>query len=588
MIAKVVTEVLDSKTKDTNVIAAFTHVMVRVLTNLDLALPSEVKKIVSTTKQLALSMSDMKKVIMIESLRDIFSEARLMEVSKRIDVEATPDLIAEAISTMLRHASHSIPEIKLRLEQLKIVQSLIQHYYQKPDGLTNTMRASTSLATLASYANFLADAVKQQLPALSKAANSDMRDACASILTILQAAPSIEPMPLKKYSSLVGVVPCSASDGIYRGVVLYAPMTQHSKMEIVNIIKRADGAEIAQVPGEYVPIVSIAGEIERNITAPMAIAGLANLVADEITTGPETIIPYADKPVLRTIGLDEEALTYLAMANADSVAVGVTDITERPFQLIFATTIAEQWRTRLGAATPSFGYFDNAASMLVYHWGAESQEPSPLAQRSQTIDVSAAYDTLYKGNIMDHLSSDVGKPFSISLEIKDPDAKDGLRTLKLRISPLELLLGEDPTIDTSLSHYATVKDPGVDGEVAMALSLASAFTSTGEEFMRDRARSWMVETLTSLATHPAVTRIAVRALNKAVIDERLDARKLSAQYREVVIRAYFGTLLGILMRFGKLDAELVKELVLAVPVNGVSVKAALALATLPMPVNARA
>jgi hypothetical protein len=583
MIVDVTSEVLTGTVEDSNVISAIAHVITRVLSNLGLVLEGSDRKITRMDQHYALTMKDIKRVVLIESLRDIFSEARIAEATKRLDQDVSPNLIAEAIANMLRHASHSIPEIRLRLEQLDIVQSLVQYYYRAPEEMSNTMRASTTLASLAGYANFLADAVVHKVPPISSASNTDMREACSAILTVLQSAPSIEAIPLSKFAEHFGIVPCSAPDGIYRGLVAYLPLMQTSKLDVVNVYQRDGGAELALIPTEYVPATTIASEINRTVLAPEAIHGLANLVADEIAMAKFTV---DDLPTLRTIGMTDNDLVYLAMAQAEIVAITKTESDTRPISLVYAARVSEYWRTRLNAATPSLSYFADPQSLLIYQSGAEEQLPTPLPVRMQSLDLSAAFDTYYQGNALATLDTQVAKPLTFSISIVNPSAESGSTTLNVRVSPLELLVGLNPSLDREGAQYAMVKEPGVDRDMALIMSLASAFSGAGPQVVADKARSWLVETLTPLATHPAVTRVAVRALNQAVIAAELDARRLAPQYKEAVVKAYFGTLLALLVRFGKIDEKILEDILANLPVSALSVKAALSLATMPTALDA--
>lgn len=582
MIADATATVLEPRSHHANIVTAISHVMIRVMTHMGLVLPGSEKKFVATSDSLAMTMSGLKKVIMIESLRDIFSEARITDGMRSLDSEATPNLIGEVVGKILRSASHVIPEIRLRLEQLDIVQSLIQHYYRSPESLTNTMRASSTLSTLASYANFLADAVNEQKIRLTKANNSDMRDACEAILTILQAAPSIEAIPLSRYAEFFGTVPCSSTDGVYRGLVVYMPMAQVSNLDIVSSYKSAGGAELSLVPNDYVPATILAGEIAKTITASESFTGLANLVADEIAT---RHIGVEERPILRTIGVDSVALIYLAMAASATTAVSKVDDETRPFHLIYAVQVAEHWRTWVDASSPDVAYFSTPQSVLIYQSGSQAKIPSLLPARQQSIDLSANYDVLYQGDIMEHLSTEIERPFSFNIEMKG-SASHKATTLRLRVTMLELLMGTDPDVDRGGAHFASVREPGVDRDVTIALSLAAAYASNAEDVMSDKAKSWIVEVLTPLATHPAVTRLAVRALNQAVIAEGLDARSFAPQYKEAVVRAYFGTMLSMMLRFDKIDEPIVEAVRKALPVNSLSVKAALSLATMPTAINA--
>jgi hypothetical protein len=586
MIIDTTAKVLANRTSDANVISAIAHVHTEVLSHMGMVIKGPERKIIRTASSYALRMNDIRRLVLIESLRDIFSGARIAEATKLLDSDATPNLIGESIAKMLRHASHSIPEIRLRLEQLNIVNSLVQLYYREPHKLSNTMRASTTLASLASYANFLADAVVNETPVLITHSNSDMREACSSILTIIQSAPSIESIPLVKYADYFGLVPCAAADGIYRGLVAYTSLGQVSKLDVVNCYSKgtkSPASELALLPTEYVPVTTLAPEVNRNLLAVDATHGLANLVADEIAVA--RFMPD-DLPALRTIGMTPEDVVYLAMSRAEIVAVTKSAESMTTFTLVYAAKISEYWRTKLNAATPTISYFSDPQSLLVYQAGAQSRLPTTFPVRSQTLELSAAFDTMYHGNVDPFLNKDITKPYVFTIALENPNNDSNRTELKLKISPLELLVGPEPNVNRGGAFYAMINEPGVDRDVALAMSIASAFCAAGPQIVSDKAKSWVVETLTPMATHPAITRVATKALHQAVINEQLDARKLAPQWKEVVVKAYFGTLLAILYRFNKIDEVILNEINANLPVNALSVKAALALATIPTALDA--
>jgi hypothetical protein len=584
MIDKEVMDKLSGTTTDPNVVSAISHVITRVLKHMNLVIDGPERKIARMASGFALSMADIKRLILTESLRDIFSDARIAMFTKELDADTSPNLIGEQISTMLRHASHSIPEIRLRLEQLDTVQGLVQLYYRKPEELSNTLRATSNLATLANFANFLANAVSTQDPIYTLADNSTSREACSAILTILQSAPEIEVIPLKKYADYFGLVPCSAADGIYRGLVAYLPLSQASKLDVVNNYDTGPGQELALIPREYIPATTLAPEISRSLSNPEAMLGLANLVADEIATARWSM---SDAPIMRTIGMLDVDVIYLAMARAEIIAIIRTSEAKAiHFSLVYASKVSEYWRTRLEASTPSISYFGDPQSMLIYQSGATAQVPVSLPARSQSIELAAAYDINYQGAITDHLESDIAKPLSFEIVLLNPNDVTGKTTLKLRISPLELLVGPNPMLQRGGAKYSIVREPAVDRDIAIILSMAAAFASAKEPIIADKAKSWMVESLTPLATHPAVTRVAIKALNTAVVQAKLDARTLTPQYKEAIVRAYFGTLLALLVRFGKIDEQIMADINNLLSVNALSVKAALSLATMPTALDA--
>jgi hypothetical protein len=574
---------LQNRVTDANVISAISHVITQVLKHMDMVLKGPERKIVRMSPTYTLTMDDIKRVILTESLRDIFSEARISAYTKELDQDATPNLIGEVIANMLRHASHAIPEIRLRLEQLDTVQAIVQTYYREPTALSKTLQASTTLASLAGYANFLVAAVADEKTMMNDRDNSDSREACNAILSVLQSAPSIEVIPLAKFAEYFGLVPCSAADGIYRGLVAYLPLMQQSKLDVVNNFPREAGQELALLPPEYVPTTTLFSEINRSLLTIEAMQGLANMVADEIATARWSV---QDVPVLRTIGMINTDVIYLAMARAEIVAVTRSEDKNARFSLIYAAKVSEYWRTRLGASTPSISYFGDPQSLLIYQAGAESKLPTSLPSRPQTLELSAAFDTNYRGAIADQLNSDVAKPLTFSITLINPNVASGETVLKLRISPLELLVGLNPNLERGGAKYSIIKEPGVDRDIVILMSLVTAFAQSGQQVISDKAKSWIIEILTPLATHPAVTRVAIRALNQAVIDAKLDARTMHPQYKEAIVRAYFGTLLALLERFGKIDEQVRADILTILPVNALSVKAALSLATMPVALDA--
>jgi hypothetical protein len=346
--------------------------------------------------------------------------------------------------------------------------------------------------------------------------------------------------------------------------------------------EKPNGAELSLIPSVFTPAATMAPEISRSLLSMDAMLGLANLAADEISDSKFTI---EDRPVLRTIGMDSAALTYLAIAHAETVAVTISRDAADPFNIIYATSVSEHWRTRLGASSPNIAYFADPASMLVYHSGAVSKMPTALPARAQTLAVSTGYDSTYTGDVAQFLLTSISRPFTFDIPLDSNDQTD-VKALKVRISPLEMLLGPDPTVNPDMAQYAVIREPGVDRDVVISLAIAAAFCGSPYGPTSDKAKSWVVEVLTPLATHPAVTRLAIRGINQAVIDAKLDARRLGPQYKEAVVRAYFGTLLGLLERMGKVDPEITKIILEHLPVNSLTVKAALSLATIPTKIDA--
>lgn len=583
MVGKAAAEALEAAgVSGVAVTAAIAHVLVRVLTHMELVQPGREQKIIATASSFALSTGDLRRVILTEALRDVFSESRIAEATRSLDASATPELIAESISRMLRHASHSIREVKLRLEQLETVEHLIYLFYSSPASLTTEMQASANLAALANFANFIAFAQDRVMPPYAMGATADLKEACANVLTLLQSAPSIEAMPLNKFADYFGVVPGSSADGLYRGAVVYKASTQVSKMEVADVMPRPDGAEIALVPGEYTPLAAISSELNRSLLTSTAMEGLANLVADEISQAPFSV---GDPPRLVSIGLTAEDLLYLAMAKADIVAF--TAPGKFGPGIVYGAMVSERWMMNLAASTPYLAFFDDAASVVVYTSGGNVVLPSALPARSQSIGLSMSSDTFYRGDVAPHLFEGIETTFNVTIPIQNPGDAAGSTSLPLKINILSLLIGQnDQSLPLGGSYYAAVKEPGVDCDIEMMLTIASHYMQQGDEIVSDRAKSWLVEVLSTAVTHPAVVRIASRALSSAILEAKLDARRLAPQFKELMMKAYFVTLLATLSRFGKIPPNLVQSILADAPISGLSIKAALTLASMPLRLTA--
>lgn len=581
-----VADALDGRTADSNVVTAVAHVFTKVLSKMDLILVDNSKKIVATSDSFAITMDGMKRIIMLESLKELFSDQFISIHTSKLTQDTTPILLAEILSRLFRRTSQAIPEIRLHLEQLDIVKATIQRYYKAPNELSNTVKSSSALAILAGYSNFLeASAVPGSLPEKHITwANADLVAALNSILLLIQSSPSIEAVSMNKFAEHFGTVPCSSSEGIYRGVVVYMVMGQKSELDVVESYDRSIGVELGLVPTEYVPATSIAQSISTSLCSPETFEGMANLVADEISNASWAL---DDTPVLRTIGVSKVDLLFLAMSKAETTAVINTDSDLFTFKMVFAARVAEQWRTRLGAATPDIAYFGNPSSVVVYTSGSERSLPTTLPTRSQTVDLTAAVDLLYLG-APTFVQRNVERPFSFNLDMLTKEGgKTVTKVLKCRVSMFKLLIGQAASMSANVgSSYGIVNEPGVDKDTRVLLALAAAYASSNDVVASDRAKSWIVETLEPLVTHPAVTRLAILAVNEAIVRGEIDARRNAIQTKQVIIRAYFATLLGMLERFSKVDANVSDELMKHIPISALSVKAAISLATMPMLVNA--
>lgn len=575
--------------------ASYTHAITRVLASKGLVAPGAERRLVKVADSFAVSASDLKRVMMIEAMRGVFSESRISEVVRFLEADATPQVIGDKVGEMFRHFSMSIPEIALQLEQFDMAIAMIKMFNLDPQSVPNTLKAHPALISLASIANFMIYSTEEAtttftLPAV---ASQDIKEACNAVLTVIKSAPSIESMPVGKFADYFGEVPASSPDGIRRGLVMYSVRGQTSRMDVADVVEKAEGYNMALVDPTYIKAAGIAAPLNGTLVTPAAMSGLANIVADEMALQPiELDDDRMFDPQLLTIQVSNSDLQYLALARARSVAyIRSTESADASnnVRLLYSCNVEEQWRMSVLAATSSLSYFLDPVSVLLYTSKMVSKEPAAFPSRVQSIGVEMMKDIHYVGaDVEKALNRDVEKPFKLNVPIT-PYGAEAIN-LALEINVLGSLVGYDGVaIDRGTAFYAAIKEPGVDEEVNLMLSIAAAYASLqASDIQGDKAKSWLVVHLAPLMLHPAVRIIAERAVTRAIIASKLDGRRLAPQMREVYNRAFFGAVLVILNRFGKVEGDVVTTLTSAIPTSTLSLQAALTLAQIPAAINGTA
>lgn len=559
-----------------DVVSAYSFIVTRVLAGLDLVQLSMTEKAILTMPAYAVNIDRLGSILLIDTLRGLFSEAHINTTMRVLSKDATPDIIGEAISRLFMSLSSTIHEIGYKLQQVEMVSSLVHFACVAPDALPPAMRGNADLARLAAMANFLVYASSKVVPVSPTGEIGEMREACKAVLTALQSAPSLEIIQLTKYASHFGVIPGAGTEGLNRGAVMYLALNQVSKMAIVDTQKAPDGLLAQAIPGSYAPITGLSSEINRTMLQPTAMYGVANIVADELGASE---FQLGDAPLLLTLGVSVEDLQYVALAKAQSVAIVGGD-SEGP-ELVFMATVAEQWRQRVLAATNGTAFFTSPASIIAYEVAAQSIEPTPLPSRPQSLNVGDSTETVYRGDVAQHFTPDVEQSFELRLPLRGmPGKPDTMLTLEINtLGPiLSALTPDGKLVDRGDAHYQAILEPGVDRDLRLLLAVVSAYAADGGDILSDRAKSWLVETMGDVMKHPAVRGIAERALAQAIFNAKIDGRKLQAQYRELVIKAMFGSALAVLARFGKIDMDLAVKLVKVMPVSSLTVRAQLGLA----------
>lgn len=579
-------------------VPAYIHAITRVLSSKGLVLMGETKRLIKVADSFVITVPDLMRLIMIESMRTLFSEQRINDACRMLDQNTTPQLMGEVIGAMFRHFSLSIPEIKLRLEQLDVVIRLVKVFNLRREELPTALEAHTSLRSLSSLANFIAFSVDQPLDtvAMPSASLQELKDACNSIEVIVRSAPSIEAISLTKYAEFFGEMPSSSSEGTRRGTVIYGVRGQTSKMEVVNVVPQKMGSRVALVDPAYVRASSLASVLNGSLLNVDSMTGLASLVADEMSNGLASIAsPLFEGPVLATIQVTPMDLTLLAMARAQSIAfVDAFDeqlpmrdpsMAARKVTLVYGVTVAEQWRSAVFAASPNMAFFTDPVSVIVYTSKMEARAPKALPSRSQTVGLSMSRDTIVLSDLNPMLVKDVQSVFSLKVPVKDPQGQTVM--LSLEIPVLGALMTVPGVLaDRGDMFYAAMREPGVDAELQTMLSIALAYAALpGTDTIGDAARSWLVMKFAPLMTFPQVAQLGHQAMNNAIIAAKLDGRRLGSQARELYVRAFFGTALAILNRYGKIGNNTVVDLVRSVPVTTLSTAATNVLSQLPDVIN---
>jgi hypothetical protein len=471
------------------VIAAFTHVMVMTLTHLGLVMPSQEKRLTRVSKALVLDMDDLAKVILIDSMRDMFNAQRLAGISKELDQDAVPSVIANVISRNLRNISQLVPEISLRIQQLELAENVVMTYLANPAALPEVIQAYSTLHTLANFANFIVKSRNPTIATRITEANSDIKEALDNVLTVINSASSIDVIPLSKLKDYYGFVPASTA-GLYKGGVLYTTSGQQSKMSVYEALEERGSVTLRFQPLEYSPVSKVADEINRSLMNPNAVKGLANIIADEMSAAPFDI---GDRPSLRTVGITDTELEMLALAMATSVSFNAP-VNNAVATLIpvYGVTVAEQWLMHVSASAGAEVYFMSATTALLYAYGTlcantdnSEIEAQGLPSKHQSLEIPVFVPIKFVGDMNHLLNAEIQEAFTVRLPATLSFAgKEGVN-LDLVLSMLPVLL-PPPDVDGKINinplskvSYVTVREQGIDAYTSMLLLI-----SRGSDLLR--------------------------------------------------------------------------------------------------------
>lgn len=598
-ISKVVSEVCSAKSVAGDVTMVYNYAITRILSLMGIVAPSEEKRIIKTASALAISKPDLRRIMLVSALQGVFSEARIKEMLSGFTEKVSPDVLGDAIARFFRTCSSSIPEVALRLVNIDAVEALVATYLLDPNSVPVSLRAHPSLISLASVANFVVHAANLPLNQLQfpTMAVTELKIACDEVLTLVNSAPQIEKMDLKTYASFFGEVPASSPDGVRHGLVIYGMKGQATKMEVADVYPVSEqSCNASQVEGVYVKTTGMSSVINSTLITPESMHGLANLMADELALlastashDPEAPLGFG-KPEVWIANMPINDLPYVAMSRASAVSL-VRDISDdaAPTQatILYHCKIDSQWKMKLAASTPEMTYFSNPASAVLFTSKMESKECLRLPQRGQSIEMEYARDINFIGDISYLNNKDIEQPFVLKIPLRSFDGSS-MSMMSLKVALMHSLVGYDgKAYNRGDAYYAAVSEPGVDEEINIMLTIASKYSVLSSEMQADKARSWLIEHLVPVMKHPACASLAEKAVTRALIENKIDGRRLAPQLKDLYARAFFGTALVVLERFGKLDSTTLTEIVNAVPTSSLTLQANLAMASLPYQINGR-
>lgn len=583
----VVANALPTET-DPLLVLAYTHVFLACLAHpaIDVVVSGDERKVVGRTENYVVGPLELRRALLIDALRGVFSDSRVNDAMRAIENSCTPQVLAEVVARMFRDLSRLIPEVMLKVEQLHCVLALVRDYIRQPETLSPGVRARPELSQLANYANMITMAtgdVRDVLPdgpaPALMASVTEQKEALAAVLRVLTTAPSMEVVPLVRFAEHFGYIPVTSHDGIRRGGVFYGFNGQATKMQVLDVRESQPGYTVlAEVPPEYVRVSGLAQSVSAALSEVSAHSSINHLIADELGRALSGEGGYLS-PIVITNNISSLDVRLLAMAKAEAVGVGNSDEdSSTPATLVYACNPPGEFRMGAYAGSPEVTFLTDPLAVALYTAGREACEATPLPSRPQGLEAAVGHDYVYQGDVRPYLRRRIQREFAFSVPVTTTDRS--VVNLRLVTRALSHLLPIQES-DGDVSFYATVAEPGFDDELRNLLDVVLVYVAHTDPVISDRARSWLVERLYPLISHPIVANMASRARNEAVFAARLDLRANTAGHRELVLRSQFGVALAILTRFDKLTGAHVRAIVDAVPVSSLTTKAQLALASLP-------
>lgn len=591
----VVKTVLADKVTEPALIDAYGYACVRLFTMLGLLLPDDAQRYVVRPQNYVVTTEDIAGAMMMDALKEVFSEARLAGLIAQIkDKKITPVALGAHIEREFVMLASLIPEIQLRAQRLDLAMKVVYMYLVREESLPLTIRSMPSLVRLAGIANFVASVSKfssKDVGSLVITADQlECERALDAVATVIASTPSFESLDMASYTALFGFAPASGTQNFRHGAVVYRHLGQKSVMNVVSAMFSDDGSatKLLALAPSYVPAVQLAAQLNTGALSASSKHALVNIVADELAHDIGERIAEkgftAAEPQLWTIDMSEDDLAVLAMAKAKGVALTAPEGGQ--VSMVFAVDIEEGWRFQVAAATPVTAFMTKPAAVVLFTSSADSVMPKALPARSQVFDLKigemANFVNILQGSGAEQvLSGSLATKFrskvSLLREVANANGQK-VNSLELDFYVLGELIGytDDAALgldDSSMTSYRAIREPGVDAELRTMITLALKYAEKGSLVTKDKAISWLIQTVGPLMATPAVRIAASNAVNMAIAANALNVRNMREQYRALVIKAHFAAALALLSKFGKLDPADVARVVAVMPMSNLETSA---------------
>lgn len=561
-------------------IALISHFLKAALDHLRLLVVTASPSVVRWDPSFFLGHDDLRRVVVEETLRDILAAHQISSFVPSADV--TPEVLVDGLRRLARAIATGLPSLTLRLRQLDHVRDLVTAATLTPDLVEEELLLDPGLIHLTSLANWVWLSPPQIGGALTRS-NADYRADVADIGHLIARSSMVSVMPIEQVEKWVGLVHVGGPENPERGLVLYSLTRNETALQLIEARSRADGFEAAEVSSRFFPHADIKSALAASL-APDYCHGMANIVADVLDGDQDDMGGTPVVCLLGDLAVDSAAplMTLLAIARSAELAVAIDP--NGTYEICYGVRLADRWRGRVAAATPDHAYCGSALTAYVLTQGPDDRIAQPYEAGPARLPVRAETDTVILGLDTSYLVG--GLADTLVVKIKPSPRGGRMPTLSLKLN----LLGDDlamwaGAISGDRYSYVVVADLVLASffrtYFGLAAGLAHAAPTHGRDDVAQHAKSWLIEQIVAYCSSPAVIRAATSALTRAVIDSKVDARRMQAQYRELVARSHAAASVAALVQVGVLSKHVAFLTVDALPEQELTAKARISYAMVP-------